>query len=69
MEHLEKNHLLSENQYGFRSNRSTKDALLSFSTQAYKAFNKGNCKLGIFIDFSKAFDTLDHDILIKNWLI
>ena len=66
MEHLEKNYLLAENQYGFRSNRSTKDALLSFSTQAYKAFNNGNCMLGIFIDFSKAFDTLDHDILINK---
>ena len=66
VEHLEKNYLLAENQYGFRSNRSTKDALLSFSTQAYKAFNNGNCMLGIFIDFSKAFDTLDHDILINK---
>jgi hypothetical protein len=64
--HLEDNNLLTPNQYGFRPKRGTSDALLNFTNRTFEAFNKGNCVLGIFVDFSKAFDTIDHQILLQK---
>ena len=64
LNYLESKNLFNKTQFGFRKNLGTSNALLEFSTQAYKAFNEGNAILGIFIDFSKAFDTIDHNILL-----
>jgi hypothetical protein len=64
MAYLEENQLLNPLQFGFRKNKSTKDAILEFTNDTLMALNRGMCVLGIFIDFSKAFDTIDHQILI-----
>ena len=64
MDYLERNNILDSNQFGFRKGIGTRDAIISFTNKTFQAFNKGNCVLGIFIDFSKAFDTIDHDILL-----
>ena len=56
------NGILNKNQFGFRQGHSTSHAL-NYSINHIK---KGNHVLGIFIDLSKAFDTIDHDILIKK---
>lgn len=63
---LEANKILNENQFGFRKNRGTKDALIQFTDKTFNAMNSKRCVLGIFIDFSKAFDSLNHDILITK---
>ena len=63
---LEENNLISDYQYGFRKKCSTSDAVVDFKDNTLNAFNKGNCVLGIFIDFSKAFDTIDHNILLHK---
>ena len=58
--------LLSDNQYGFRSNRSTSLALLELVEKITKSIDDGKYTMGIFIDIKKAFDTIDHNILLKK---
>lgn len=65
IDYLEKNSLLSNNQYGFRPNRSTEDALYVVTEFISTALDKGDKTLGIFLDLAKAFDTVDHNILFK----
>ena len=61
--YFEKNNLLCENQFGFRSKRSTEDAVLVFHDLAKQMLNQRQTPFAIFMDLSKAFDTLDHSIL------
>jgi len=63
---LEDNKMIVDNQFGFRPNRSTTTALISLTNTVLSAFDNRRALLGIFIDFSKAFDTIDHLILIQK---
>jgi len=65
MSFLEKHHLLSKNQFGFRPGVGTVDAIYSVSRHIYKGLDRGDKTVGIFLDFAKAFDTVDHKILLK----
>ena len=68
--YLEENKIINENQFGFRSYHSTTHALISATEKLYKSLDNDLHSLGIFIDFSKAFDTVDHSILcskLKNY--
>ena len=65
-EFLETNDILNESQYGFRKKRSTLHALLNSTENIYQACDSKLHTLGIFIDFSKAFDTVNHSILLKK---
>ena len=56
--------ILTSNQYGFREGHSTSHALINFIRNVTNAIDNEEAMLGIFLDLSKAFDTLDHDILI-----
>ena len=58
--------LLSHNQYGFRSNRSTSLALLERVENITKSIDDGKYTIGNFIDIKKAFDTIDHNILLQK---
>ena len=60
---IDKNKILSKHQYGFRRNRSTELAVLDKIT---KAIEEGKFTVGIFLDLSKAFDTINHKILIRK---
>ena len=63
-DYLEEFSLLNSKQYGFRRNKNTASALIDLSNKAFSAMNQSKSVLGIFLDFSKAFDTIDHNILL-----
>ena len=64
MSFIEDKNILYESQYGFRKNMSTSLAIL----ELVENITTSDCKstVGIFINLKKAFDTVDHDILIKK---
>ena len=55
-----------ELQFGFRENHSTIHALLSLTENIREALDNNNFACGIFIDLQKAFDTVDHSILLTK---
>ena len=53
-------------QYGFRDKHSTQLAALELIDRVAQELDMGNTPINIFIDLSKAFDTLDHNILLSK---
>ena len=66
IEFFNKHSLLYEGQFGFRTDFSTSMALTSISNKIVDAFEKNEFALGVFIDLSKAFDTINHAILLSK---
>jgi len=64
LDYLEENNILPKSQYGFRKNLGTEDALARLSMDIYSNLNNNKKTLGIFLDFSKAFDSISHKSLI-----
>ena len=64
--YLEDASLLSEHQFGFRSGRSTMDQLLLVYDEISKWVDDGNVVDLVLFDFSKAFDTVSHPILLAK---
>lgn len=64
--YLEKYNFLSSSQHGYRSNHSTESALLQFVSNVNKFLDERYYVVGLFLDLSKAFDSLDHKILVHK---
>ena len=60
---LEKQKILYSYQFGFRRKHSSYMALMVLTDKIIKCLENGEFVIGVFLDFSKAFDTVDHDIL------
>ena len=63
---LDLHNCIYELQFGFRTKHSTNHALLSLTEMIRDALDNGKFACGIFIDLQKAFDTVDHKVLLKK---
>ena len=63
---IEQNNLLSPSQYGFHKAHSTQHAILDIVSTIQENMDKRLFSCGVFIDLKKAFDTVDHKILLHK---
>ena len=61
-----KHNILINSQYGFRGGHNTQNAILDIVNTIQSNRNSGKFTCGLFIDLKKAFDTVDHYILLQN---
>ena len=64
--YFEQNNILYEHQYGIRKHMSTVQALQNHMQFMYDFIDSGNFVISVFLDFKKAFDTVDHKILLAK---
>ena len=65
-EFMEKNNLICKNQFGFRPKHSTQHAVISLVNNITNSLDTRDIVIGVFLDLKKAFDTMDHTILLKK---
>ena len=66
MDYPTKHIILNDHQYGFRKKHCTFMAILELTNKIFDSFEKNEFTIGIFIDLKKAFDTVNHSILLDK---
>ena len=65
-DYIEKSSVYNSTQSGFRKGHSTQSLLLKFRDDIQKALNRNEITMSVMIDYSKTFDTIDHESLIRK---
>ena len=63
---IDNHNILYNKQFGFRKFHSTSHAIITLVEKISKALDTGKIVVGVFLDLKKAFDTVDHSILLKK---
>ena len=63
---LLRNNIPFDSQYGFRTKRSCKHTIFKLVGHLLQAKNDRKSSISVFLDLSKAFDTLDHAVLVMK---
>ena len=62
--HLQLHRLIYKYQFGFRHNHSTTLAVIDVIDNIYERLDNGEKVIGLYFDLQKAFDTVNHEILL-----
>ncbi len=63
---IDTNDILYKCQFGFRAKHSTQHAILTLVERVSRAMDNNKIVVGVFLDFKKAFDTVNHNILLHK---
>ena len=63
---MEKHNIISKHQYGFQRNKSTEHAIIDIHERILQSIEKKETPCCVFLDFAKAFDTVNHRILLHK---
>ena len=66
--YLKSNNILWTNQFGFCKNSNTSDVIIEFLDYVYSSLDRKESTIAVYLNFSKAFDIANHNILISKLL-
>ena len=66
VELMDKNNIIYKYQFGFRQKHSTQQAIISLVNKITSCIDSCDLMIGVFLDLKKAFDTVNHTILIRK---